>query len=344
MNPNLYSPIENNVSIPFSFFNYNIDMAMREEKYEYSKWSARSAKVVSLINSYCPDIICLQELRQLENTDPPRMFLAKHFPAYDCFMARRNPTKLSFYQATLWNTEKFFCVDQKCFWLSDTETILSDSWGKASCGTVGYGYIITATKLQFLKQKDRTVLYVSDSQGDVHDNSNNVTIPSLWIFNTHLGQEEDLKTKSCEKIVDIIKTVTNQFEDHFILCGDFNMFPQFDGFKQYEIFEKNTAFKPIFSYESLCSPHGLSIPGTFLGFSHDPFCAKEPLKQMSHLDHIFVKKMESPKTTLDITNQFVIVTESSKTEKEELDCIHDRDSMPSDHLALYMECVMNISN
>lgn len=341
MNPNLYHVVPSGAWELFSFFDYNVDMGMREEKYEHTKWKNRAQKVATLIQSYDPDIICLQELRQIPGYEPSRSFLAKYFPQYDYSSFKRNPCTKTFHQVTLWKPEKFFCVEQKCFWLSDTETIVSDTWGTAPCGTVGYGYIMTATKLQYIYQNNGESKIVALDDG---------TIPCVWICNTHLGQEEYLKTKSCEKILEILRSITNDLKDPFILCGDFNMFPDLDGKKQYQIFSDGQ-LHPVFPYEHLSSPNGLVVPGTFLGYNHDPFCAREPLVKMSHLDHVFINPIGETFKSINLWGQEVVTTQNKglnvfdpavvivnydSTKQEEIDALHDRDSMPSDHLALFV--------
>lgn len=343
MNSNLYHSISNeSFSRQFTFFDYNIDMAMREEKFEATKWIKRSDKVAKLINSYSPDIICLQELRELPDNDTPKTFLAKNFPTYDYYLARRNASKLAFGQATLWNPEKFFCVEQKCFWLSENETIVSDSWGAAAGGTTGFGYIMTATKLNYVHSENnqQKIIKLEDDEDIAFSRQNLVPvndeelIPVLWIFNVHLGLEEYLKTKSCEKIVELVRSVTNDHSDNFILCGDFNMFPDKDGMKQYEILTKNKySMNPVFDYQKLTSRFGLDLYGTFVGYRHDAFCAKEPLKQMSHLDHVFINKYNN-NNKLKVLDKNVVITNNCLQIDDERDALLNPDTMPSDHLAL----------
>ena len=92
MNSNLEISIENFVN-NFKFMTYNVDQAMREEKYEDTKWINRKMRIEKLIKEVDADILCLQEFRQLPENEIVNKFLS-NFEEYKYEIDYRNPSPL----------------------------------------------------------------------------------------------------------------------------------------------------------------------------------------------------------------------------------------------------------
>lgn len=249
---------------------YNVDQAMREERHEATKWVNRMDRVTALIKEIDADICCLQEMRQLPNSPTINSWLGK-FENYFFELGYRNPSTLSFGQAILYNPTKFYAHRTIKRWLSDTPHEVSDTWATNAGGTTGFGYLVLGTR--FLPVVD----------GKIVSNGN-----PFWVFNVHFGLEEELKTKSCRKLLEIIRDVscgqslTFDRRERFIVAGDFNLFPDRDAAKQRAILESELRDLG----RGAVTLTGRAVEGTFVGYAHDEF--KADLSNMvSRLDNVF---------------------------------------------------------
>ena len=307
-NESLYISVEN-FSNSFRFLTYNVDQAVREEAFEETKWENRKKRVAALIKEVDADIVCLQEFRQLSGNETPEQFLASHFgDTYRFSIEYRNPGPMAFGQAILWKPEKFYPIRSEKRWLSDFPKVVSDTWSEKSGGTTGFGYMVTG--ILFVCIADKRVIR---------------DVPPFWIFNTHFGLEEELKTKSCVKLGRLIQEFalsSTKPPSEYILLGDFNLFPDRDAKKQREIL--GSFFNDL--AQGAETLDGKKIEGTFVGYEHDDF--KADLKNMvSRLDNIFA----SPGVTC---HKPVLYT---KTMLEEEPAELTTRSYPSDHLPLVAE-------
>ena len=282
----------------FSVMTYNVNCAVREERFEETKWNNREARVTGLIKEANPDIVCLQELRELPGTRSVNRFLSE-FDGYRYTLAYRNPSAMSFGQATLYKHSKFFAVRSGTQWLSDTPDIPSDTWAENRLD--GFGSIVQWTVLRHVKD------------GKIVEGQK-----PLWVFNVHFGLEEEVKTRSCRKLLEIVRRLADR--DPSIVCGDFNFFPDKDGDIQRAILTAEL----VDQGKGARTLGGKQVEGTFIGYEHDPF--KADLKNMqSRLDHIF----SSP--ALEAEGSARLYTKTMlDPEPEELTA---RD-YPSDHLPL----------
>lgn len=140
----------------------------------------------------------------------------------------------------------------------------------------------------------------------------------FWVFNVHFGLDEDVKTKSCLKLLQIINEVAGN--EPYIVCGDFNFFPDKDGNIQRAVL---TAIMKDLGHGALTLA-GKLVEGTFIGYEHDQF--KADLNNMtSRLDHIF-----SSKTVERIGSAILYTKTMLDNEPQELTT---RD-YPSDHLPI----------
>jgi len=280
------------------FMTYNVDQAVREEKFENTKWINRMNRVKSLINEVDADIVCLQEMRKLPNSPSVNSWLGG-FDKYYFEIGFRNASTLSFGQAILYKPDRFYAARTIKRWLSDTPAKISDTW--AADSSKGFGYLVLLT--QFLPVVNEKV--VQNAQ-------------AFWIVNVHFGLDEEIKTKSCHKLIEIVKDVCK--DETVIISGDFNFFPDKDGDKQRAILAEH--FTDIGKDAKTLG--GKQIEGTFIGYEHDEF--KSDLTNMkSRLDHIF-----GSKRILELSDPVLYTKTMLEQEPEELTT---RD-YPSDHLPI----------
>jgi endonuclease/exonuclease/phosphatase family metal-dependent hydrolase len=265
-NVNIQTKIDN-YKTEFKFLTYNIDQSVREEQFDQTKWMNRKDRVRNLIKEVDADIVCLQEMRQLSGAISTNKFLAE-FDDYFYEVAYRNPSPLAFGQAILYKPNKFFPVKIVKKWLSDTPDIVSDTFLDTN-GKTSFGYLLLG--VQFVPVVNNKV---------VIDPLHNAAKDPFWVFNTHFGLDEAVKTKSCHILKRVIEEIVQG--QKFILSGDFNFFFDKEGNNQRIILTEK--------YQDLAKGAktlaGKTVEGTFIGYDHDEF--KSDLNNMqSRLDHIF---------------------------------------------------------
>lgn len=298
--------LADNPLLRFKLLTYNVDQAEREEKYEATKWVNRISKVVKLVKNISPDIACLQEMRVLKNSPSINEFLAK-FKKYRHFVAYKNPQDMAFGQATLYNPKKFFPLIIFPKYLSHTPHEVSDTYTLNP--DRAFGIMVLCVKFMPV-YKDKIVKNASP----------------LWVFNTHFPLDEEVKTKCSEALVKLVKEVAG--DEPFVICGDFNFFPDRDGDKQRTIITKH--FKDL-GKDAKTSQGALAIEGTFVGYEHDLFKAivnsESKFSEMnSRLDHVFSSQ------NLEKDENAILYTETTlEPEPKELS---ERNNLPSDHLPL----------
>lgn len=294
MNPNIQVEISG-WTTSLKFLTWNVDQAVREEKYEKTKWMNRKDRVVSLIKETGADIINLQEMRKLSGAISTNRFLAE-FDDYFYEVGYRNPSELAFGQAILYRPSKVYPVKVVKKWLSSTPDDLSDNSG-------GFGYIVLGIK------------FVPVHQGKVVVNAK-----PFWVFNTHFGLDEEVKTQSCHTLKEIIAKETGGTEQ-FVLSGDFNFFPDKSAAQQRQIMR---SFQDLGAGAKTLS--GRAVEGTFIGYEHDEF--KADLNSMiSRLDNIYAS------SGITGTNPTLYTKTMLEVEPEELTT---RD-YPSDHLPILID-------
>lgn len=305
-NSSLYTLAGVGFNTEFKILQYNVDQAMREEKVPMTKWNNRVSRVEKLILDANADIVCLQEMRRLPDcVKTVNQFLAS-FEDYYFDVAYRNSNLLSFGQAILYKPDKFFARRTVKKWLSDTPDIVSDTWSVKAGGSCGFGYMVLGTEFQ----------YVVD--GKIVDD-----LESFWVFNVHFALDEEVKTKSCHKLLEIVNKVSGGKQ--FLICGDFNFFPDKDGAEQRAIL--TTELQDL--GKGAVTLGGKYVEGTFVGYDHDEFKA-DLTNMISRLDHVF----GSPGV---IASNPKLYTKTMLD--EEPPELTTRD-YPSDHLPLLLEITM----
>jgi endonuclease/exonuclease/phosphatase family metal-dependent hydrolase len=318
---------------------YNVDQAMREERESQKPgksqlaWRSRGLRVRDLIRKADADIVCLQELRQLPEYKPPLSWLgdlvaASHTAgrSYHFEMGYRNPGDLSFAQVILYDRRRFYADQVVKRWLSDAppET-MADTWTKSAPGSTGgtVGYLALCVHLL-----------------PVHDGKIVVDKPGFWVVNVHLGMEEEVKTRSCQRLVELVTRTQNTLnpplveekaKEALILAGDFNFFPDRDGAKQCAILTQSGGLQDC---AAVCLPRtsqkNKEIRGTFIGYEHDEFKAPLSTAPQSMLDHVFLRNC----TIAQIESPLVALTETMTYSGSEPEELTNRDALPSDHLPL----------
>lgn len=247
-------------------------------------WADRSNRLIRAIKENNADVICVQELRELPNTEPITTWLAKLGPDYSWFISYRNPSAMSFGQVIIYNRKRLFAIDTKCRWLSKTPLVPSDSYNAPK---VAYGNIING------------VLFARVVEGRIAEDA-----PYVWVFCTHLPLAFDAKIAMDRKICKIARGIacSREYCDYdieYVICGDFNTFPQ----KQEDAEARKNVYKSAGLTDLLAGAptqsgykHG---GGTFIGKEGDPFTAKltavhpdghKCLDVCDTLDHIYGSK------------------------------------------------------
>lgn len=244
---------EENNKETFSFVTWNIDQAKREQLNEDTKIENRWPTILAMITQSNPDILCLQELRNLDNCPLQVTDILYQISklGYDYKHAYYGPASTSFALVTFYKRNLFFLSAVSIDILPQTDETPKDDTK-----------ILLGVMLRSLK-----------------------TGSEFAVFNTHLSMDEDNKWLSIHEVSSLISS-RQTFESHYdpnnnpkLLCaGDFNFFDDREGTEQRNFL--------LFLYTDLAYPL-LNASGTFMGFERDEF--KKPYDAMSRLDHIFSK-------------------------------------------------------
>lgn len=294
----------------FKFLQWNVNRGVEGEKngekFPMYTWKNREERIVSLIKEVDADIVCLQELRELPGTTPVWKFLSRFQEiGYDYDAQAPNPGAMAFSQVTMWKKSKFFKIESKAIWLSETPETVSDSWNKFRV----FGHTCFGVKLLTVDSTGNKIISEAEP---------------LWVFNTHFSIEEHFKTMASKHIKSMMDKATGN-KGRYILSGDFNFFPK----NEKGDFFGDEQRKEIATHLTDCAKDAKSLggkllKGTFVGIESDPFKAPLPDLNTSRLDHVFA----TGEYTVDSA---VLYTKTMKVpEPSELS---DRE-FPSDHLPL----------
>lgn len=251
-------------AMAYTLVQYNVNQAMKEEDTEL-KWDNRIDRVVATLDMAAPDLMCLQELRNLDTSNNGvNLFIARLDKKYAAEIMYYGPGVKTFALVTLYDRTKFYVLGSRRGWFSID--------GKPMLGEKDRG-------------KNRGYLAVHLMDTDTHK--------EIWVVNTHFHMHEYLKWFG-------VKTLISEFKwTHpvtVIISGDFNFFEDKDGEAQRQ--HMLDCFQDM-AYP-LVDPEGAPLSGAFFGYEHDAF--KKPLDAMSRLDHIFVSKnVRSVETSMIVT-------------------------------------------
>ncbi|MDO6801470.1 endonuclease/exonuclease/phosphatase family protein [Wenyingzhuangia sp. 1_MG-2023] len=174
----------------------NIRVALQEDEIKNVGWSSRKDLVFKVIKNQNPDIICLQEVIEIQNNDFKKAF--KKFKAIGYEGPEMDPYKDGSYHKIaknpiLYNQQKYELVAAGQYWLSDTPQIAgSMAWNTSRARNVNW------------------VRLVEKSTGK-----------QFRVLNTHLDHKS---IKAKEHQIKMIIEEANQYQQKFpqILAGDFN--------------------------------------------------------------------------------------------------------------------------
>jgi endonuclease/exonuclease/phosphatase family metal-dependent hydrolase len=179
----------------FTFSTWNIDQARREEDHEETKFDKRWPGIKDQIATHLPDILCLQELRNLETSSIKVHDLLHEISSlgYEADHAYYGPEKFSFALATFYKRDKFFLIDKSIKLLPLNKTKPNES------------RIVLVLKLKALDSKKE-----------------------FFICNTHFDLDEDVKHESVIFLIDYLLTIHVSKINPFICAGDYNFFDDKD--------------------------------------------------------------------------------------------------------------------
>jgi len=326
----------NTATRSFHLLSYNVDNAMREEKIEATKWANRKHRVRDLIVKAKPHVVCLQELRNLPGNESVGEFvasLAHALGGYRFDIEDRNPEPRSFMHAILWDPTRFVALRKETRWLSDTPGVLSDSL-TVPHDAKSPAYIVQCVMLAAVKDSKMAV----DHRG--------MPCP-FWVLNTHLGMDEQLKTESCKALLRIIN---DGGPAAYLLCGDFNFFPDKDAAKQRAILTDAGLIDLGAAYGMVTSQGKVPIEGTFIGYEHDDFKPADSKKPIGRLDNVFASDARvqvQAGTAMTVWTETMRVRDALVDHPEDERCpvesdepeeeLSDRNALPSDHLPISVD-------
>ena len=174
----------------------NIRVALQEDEIKNVGWSSRKDLVFKVIKNQIPDIICLQEVIEIQNNDFKKAF--KKFKAIGCEGPEMDAYTDGGYHKIaknpiLYNQQKYELIAAGQYWLSDTPQIAgSMAWGTSR-----------ARNVNWVRLEEKS------------------TGKQFRVLNTHLDHKS-LTAK--EHQIKMIIEEANQYQQNFpqILVGDFN--------------------------------------------------------------------------------------------------------------------------
>ena len=117
-------------------------------------WHLRKNSVMNYLNNSGMDIMCLQEIKRVQNQEMQPLFADKYTAVYYERDNSSNPEGLT----TVFNNEKFELVSQNMFWLSDTPDEMSKGWG--------VNYYRIATEITLKEKETGKLITVYNCQMD----------------------------------------------------------------------------------------------------------------------------------------------------------------------------------
>jgi len=137
---------------PITVMSYNIRFKNDDRDRGKCHWYARAKYILKEIASLEPDLLCLQEVRPVQNA-----FFDKHLVGYGKVFAYRDDSEDSESCPIYFNAARFTLVDSGTFWLSETPDVMSKSWDSWHCRIATY-----AT----LKDMDGTLFTIYNNHPD----------------------------------------------------------------------------------------------------------------------------------------------------------------------------------
>ncbi len=182
----------------FKFATFNIDQARREEAFEETKFDVRWPHLKKLIQDADADILCLQELRNLETSkiSVTELLYQVSQLGYDYKHAYYGPDQIAFAQVIFYKRDKLFITGMDILLLP-----------LASEENPGLTRIVLSLKLRVIG-----------------------TGKEFYVCTTHFGLEEHEKEASCRVLKAYLEAFTQKGLP-YLCAGDYNFFDDRDGVK-----------------------------------------------------------------------------------------------------------------
>jgi len=279
----------------FTLLSYHICNGRREQKNKDGKfrWENRQERIQESILDADADIVCLQELRDWDDTvEGVNNFITAISDAcgYRFVIQYRNDSELSFAEAILWKPSVFSFIDS-----------FLTKRGKGSNSSVLGAPSVT------LKHIESGTVFATKS--------------------IHLEMGENEKTRQIQALTDSADPEVLQHSS--LVAGDFNLFFDKDGDKHLKMLASK--FDGTVSSEFESSVTRAKINGSFVGYSHDENkTSDENIEKglLNKLDYVFWTpgQFKLIDATVDTSTSLVLIDSDHASE------LRARDSLPSDHL------------
>ena len=194
------------------------------------RWSERKGRVLRVLEELetelSPDVICLQELRDESLSDICAWVASRR--TYDISYGRTNSGDQALCLATLWNKSRWLGSISDVQWFSKNGTT-SPMWNTLKEGN-GFGRILTETTLFPAAYPNPKI----DVEGRSVKKS-----PSFTVYNVHMGLARAERLIESHTLAFEVKNSTKIYDpyDFYVVCGDFNTFPDDGGPEQMDLLD-----------------------------------------------------------------------------------------------------------
>nr|WP_166155475.1 endonuclease/exonuclease/phosphatase family protein [Neochlamydia sp. AcF84]NGY94934.1 hypothetical protein [Neochlamydia sp. AcF84] len=306
-------------------------------------WEGRKVRIFKLILDESPDIICFQEIRNVDKVCVMAdLWNNLGNKDYDIISFRNNPTHASFINVIAYKMS-VLSLDKVFRWWPSKETPyqLSDDWGD------GWGRVTLMAKfypLAYQQVNTAKVMWPDFNK------------EPLYVVNLHNGVDFEKRCQANKNTVERIeqavkgKKKEEEVKGHVFVCGDYNNFPDDKGEEKRDELEDfikaeyEEVSSPLYLKNTEITTEENKASGTFIGFSTDSYTPKNPDTFGAQLDHIFYKHFHTDvidkisfKCYVNPKKYFEEKENEPSSEKEALSTSTGeslRDKFPSDHLPL----------
>ena len=239
-----------------SLMTFNIMRDDRVNQIPHLSWKSREERIIKIIQDANPDILCLQECRDLPNEKIENFLNKLKSNQYNYFI-HSNKSKSRLKLATLWKYEKFHFIFGKTYFLNEN------------------------VEKKYLEKRPLGLLVLKPAN-NINQNNN----PYLFIYNSHFGHDKEEKDITVKLVPEMINYHIEEFLKQFIyskkpnisylLMADTNFFLLQNGQEQLKILcEQHPTIKfQHLTENSICiykNENYKNMKGTFLGSSIDKF-------------------------------------------------------------------------
>ncbi|BCS83597.1 hypothetical protein QLL95_gp0526 [Cotonvirus japonicus] len=267
MNKNLRTDKYENT--PITFMTWNCDGATREQAHAQSCWEARVWRIIALIASILPDIICFQEITGSKMRS--KFISSLNKIGYEVIYAKRNSSQMCTNLLIAYKPDLFYPTKVKNIQLQSDDKYTPGDFSNPN------GYGTNLLLVYFLRITD----------------GKSIPGTEFAIGNTHFPMDKQSRIDCSTKLAEWFKNVKN-INTKYIICGDLNSYKGNGYDEQIKIIEDATS---RVEDEGMCGD--IKITGSFVGFEHDRFKFNSP--DFDPLDHIMYnsKFVKSSNTRYD---------------------------------------------